>query len=86
MDNEPLGPGINRWNEPILSTNPTKRQHFVPRLYLDNFARADGKIRVFDLQEESEFVSSPENVAVQTRFYDVTLEGRDYSAEDWLAG
>lgn len=86
MDNEQLGPGINRWNEPILSTTQTKRQHFVPRLYLDNFARTDGKIRVFDLQEECEFVSSPENVAVQTRFYDITLEGQGYSAEDWLAG
>ena len=85
MDNEPVGDGVNRWNEPILSTTQTKRQHFVPCLYLNNFARADGKIRVFDLQEERELATSPENVAVRTRFYDVTLEGQHYSAEDWLA-
>ena len=85
MDTEQVGHGINRWNEPILSTTQTKRQHFVPCLYLNNFARADGKIRVFDLQGEREFVSSPENVAVQARFYDITLEDQHYSAEDWLA-
>ena len=76
---------VNRWTEPILSKTQTKRQHFVPRLYLKNFAMTDGKIRVFDLQENREYFPSLENVAVQTRFYDVTLEGQDYSAEDWLA-
>ncbi len=76
---------VNRWNEPILSKTDAKRQHFVPRLYLKNFARAGGKIRVFDLEEVREYSTSLDNVAVQTRFYDVTLEGQDYSAEDWLA-
>ena len=85
MGNERMRHEVTRWNEPILSKTQTKRQHFVPRFYLKNFARADGKIRVFDLQEDCEFFSSLENVAVQTRFYDVTLEGQDYSAEDWLA-
>ena len=74
-----------RWNELILGQTQTKRQHFVPRLYLKPFTRNDGKIRVVDLQEEREFVTSLMNVAVEKRFYDVTVEGHDYSAEDWLA-
>ena len=85
MGKERVLEGVNRWNEPILKSTQTKRQHFVPRLYLKNFSTADGKIRVFDSREDREYVSSLENVAVQTRFYDVTLEGQDYSAEDWLA-
>ena len=74
-----------RWNEPILGQIQTKRQHFVPRLYLEPFTRKDGKIRVVDLQEEGEYVTSLRNVAVEARFYDVTVEGHDYSAENWLA-
>lgn len=73
------------WNEPILSRTETRRQHFVPRLYLKPFTRNDDKIRVVDLQEEREYVSSLNNVAVQSRFYDIKRDGQDYSAEDWLA-
>ena len=73
------------WNEPILGQTQAKRQHFVPRLYLKPFTRSDGKIRVVDLEEEREYVSSLSNVAVETRYYDVTVEGQHYSAEDWLA-
>ena len=82
MGNERVLEGVNRWNEPILTKAQTKRQHFVPRLYPKNFATSEGKIRVFNLREDREYVSSLENVAVQTRFYEVMLEGQDYSAED----
>ena len=72
------------WNEPVLGQTLTKRQHYVPRFYLKGFGRPDGKLRVSDLQEDREYVSSVENVAVQSRFYDVDLGGHAYSAEDWL--
>lgn len=72
------------WNEPVLSQTQTKRQHYVPRFYLQLFARPEGKLRVSDLQADREYVSSVENVAVQSRFYDVDLGGHAYSAEDWL--
>ena len=72
------------WNEPVLSQTQTKRQHYVPRFYLRPFGRPDGKLRVSDLQESREYVSSLENVAVQSGFYDVDLGGHTYSAEDWL--
>ena len=76
---------ISLWSEPVLSNTQTKRQHFVPRFYLKNFAMANEKIRAFDLLENCEYVSSLRNVAVEARFYDVTVEGHNYSAEDWLA-
>ncbi len=75
----------HRWNEPILGETRTKRQHFVPRMYLKPFTRQNGKIRVVDLQEKREYATSIGNVAVETRFYDVDLEGQHFSAEDWLA-
>ena len=77
--------GISRWNEPILSETQVKRQHYVPRFYLEPFTGNDGKIRVVDLQEECEYVTSLSNVAVRTRFYDLAQDGQDYSAEDWLS-
>ena len=71
----------NRWNEPILSETQVKRQHFVPRCYLEPFTGDDGKIRVVDLQEEErEYTTSLLNAAVQSRFYDITQGGSDLSA------
>ena len=72
------------WSEPVLGQTQTKRQHYVPRFYLKPFVRPDGKLRVSDLQESREYVSSLQNVAVQSGFYDVDLSGYTYSSEDWL--
>lgn len=77
--------GITFWGEPILNKTESKRQHFVPRLHLKNFATADGKIRVFDLQESREYLASLTNVAVERHFYNINIEGVDLSSEDWLA-
>lgn len=77
-----LNPG---WNEPILKQTQAKRQHFVPQMYLQSFARADGKIRVIDLQEGRMYATSLKNVAVETGFYNLDLKSRIHSAEDWLA-
>ena len=85
MGNEQVRHEAHWWSESILGRTQTRRQHFVPRLYLKPFTRNDGKIRVVDLQEEREYVSSLSNVAVEARFYDITVDGQDYSAEDWLA-
>ena len=75
----------NRWNEPILSETQAKRQHFVSRFYLEPFTGRDGKLRVVDLQLEREYTTSTANVAVQSRFYDISQDGHDFSAEDWLS-
>ena len=75
---------VSSWDEPILSETQTRRQHYVPRFYLKPFARSDGKLPVSDLRENRVYVSSLENVAVQSGFYDVDLSGHAYSAENWL--
>ncbi len=84
MSRDNRGGRDEMWNEPVLGETETKRQHYVPRFFLKSFGRPDGKLRVSDLQENREYVSSLENVAVQSGFYDVELGGHVYSAEDWL--
>lgn len=54
-----------------------KRHHHVPRAYLDRFA-ADGKVRV-RRRDGTVHETSPINVAVESGFYDVTLEDQSKS-------
>ena len=46
-----------------------KRQHYVPRFYLQHFADADGLVWTYDILEDRIAGSTPENTAVQTNFY-----------------
>jgi len=75
----------SRWNEPNLGPTETKRQHYVPQFYLRPFAGQDGNIRVADLEGRSEYRTSIKNVAVETHFYDLEVEGLSVSLEGWLA-
>ena len=77
-----LQPG---WNEDTLEQTHAKRQHYVPRTYLERFTRTDGKIHVTDLLENRDYVTSLDNAAVKFRFYDIPMSGQNLSAEDWLA-
>jgi hypothetical protein len=52
----------------------TKKEHYVPRCYLENFEGTDFKIQVFDkaiLQIRSQ---TKENVAAENYFYDIDFE------------
>ena len=73
------------WNEGKLKPTQAKRQHYIPEMYLKRFARGDGKIRVTDLLEGRNYITSLNNVAVRSRFYDFRADGQNYSAEDSLA-
>ncbi len=73
------------WNEPVLGITEVKRQHTVPRLLLRQFANANGRIRAVDLASGREFATSAENLAVQSRFYDVEINDQTLSTENWLA-
>lgn len=75
----------SRWNEPNLGPTQAKRQHYVPRVYLRPFLGHDGNLRVVDLLSGQKYRTSIENVAVETHFYDLEIEGLRVSAEDWLA-
>lgn len=47
-----------------------KKQHIVPRFYLENFTDLKGKIFTFDLRTKTEFATSAENIAHLNYFYD----------------
>ncbi len=74
----------HRYHEPNLSPTDAARQHTVPRMYLARFA-IDGRVPVYDLEEDRQFDASINNVAVRTGFYDVLIENRKVSSESWLA-
>ncbi|RJO62184.1 MAG: DUF4238 domain-containing protein [Dehalococcoidia bacterium] len=72
------------WNEPNLSFTEVRRQHYVPQLLLREFV-VDNKIRVFDLDENTEFRTSTVNAAVANQFYDEHIADYHLSTETWLA-
>ena len=54
-----------------MTKDPTKRQHFVPRVYLRRFVPEDSKqLHAYDLRDERHFTSSPEGVAAEHWFYE----------------
>lgn len=76
----------NRWNEPILGLTDAKRQHYVPQMYLRQFAGNDGKLQAVDLDDQDRiFRTSLLNAAVEARLYNLKIKGRIYSAESWLS-
>jgi hypothetical protein len=50
--------------------NRTKKQHFVPQFYLRYFTDTQGKIHAFDITNQSQFATTPGNVAHERSFYD----------------
>lgn len=50
--------------------NKVKKQHFVPRFYLENFTNSNNKIFAFDFRTVKPFVTKVENVAHKNYFYD----------------
>jgi hypothetical protein len=66
-----------------------KKQHFVPRFYLNNFTDSAGNIYAFDIIKCESFSSTTENIAHQKYFYDYEpldqFIGRDQAIEKALA-
>lgn len=69
---------------------PPKRQHYVPRFYLDNFATpVEGRppgFWVYDKEEDEPRWQPPVHTAVQEHFYTITREdgAKDYTVEKML--
>jgi len=63
-----------------------KRQHTVPRCYLQNFTDAEGFVWVLDTKDNI-FKIKPENILVENHFYTITLKNGEKSlfVEDTLA-
>jgi hypothetical protein len=72
------------WNEPILEPTDTIRQHYVPRLLLREFC-VNGTLDVCDVMSKRRFSTSPENVGLESGYYDVAAGRRVVSAESWLS-
>lgn len=60
----------------VPKLNGPKKQHVVPRFYLDNFSK-DGRLSVYDRQKNEFRVQTPHNTGAITHYYTFTdSEGR----------
>lgn len=74
-DAQAANPGVEANTRPPMLTGP-KRQHFLPRFYLDGFSR-DGLVAVFDREKNEIRLQQPVNTAVIGHFYTMEdAEGR----------
>ncbi|MFN0193787.1 MAG: DUF4238 domain-containing protein [Aestuariivirga sp.] len=87
-------PGAPGLDDPALSTrvstttgNRPKRQHYVPRFYLEHFSDENGQVWTYDSEGKSVRSAKPEQTAVETNFYSTTNEQGEYhdDLENWLA-
>src|SRR5579862_465237 len=64
---------------------PTRKEHIVPRLLLENFADSAGKLWVYEKNKPIRR-STAENECVERDFYEYELNGRKTNNryEDWL--
>jgi hypothetical protein len=71
--------------KPILQG--PKRQHFLPKFYLEGFADDDGMVAVFDRSEKEIRIQHPINTGVIGHFYTYTDDqGRQrFELEQWLS-
>jgi hypothetical protein len=58
----------------------TKKQHFIPRFYLEHFADGNGKLWTHDPVHDNLHYSTPENTGFETNIY--TPEGEDGTRMD----
>ena len=66
-----------------------KKQHFVPRFYLENFTDSKGNIHAFDIITCQSFATATDNIAHEKYFYDYNpldeFVGIDQTVEKALA-
>lgn len=65
-----------------------KKQHYVPRFYLEHFTDSNGMVWAYDLQTDEIRTGTPENTAIETNFYSVINDDGVYNdeIENWLQG
>jgi len=62
-----------------------KNQHYVPQFLLRNFSTGNKKrVFTFDKSNGKQFLSSTRNLASETKFYDVELDGKQLSFDPFL--
>ena len=84
-DDSPDSQQDRRWNEPVLSRPNASRQHYVPRLYLSQFAHEE-VVNAYDLDEDRCFKGSPINLALEKGYNDFIVGDKiSVSTEEWLS-
>ncbi|MHB1308733.1 MAG: DUF4238 domain-containing protein [Limisphaerales bacterium] len=67
----------------------TKQQHYVPQFYLRNFCNSEGKLYVYDKQEDISYPTSPRNAGGERYFYDceemAAVSGDKQAVEQYLS-
>lgn len=55
----------------------TKKQHYVPRFYLERFADGQGSVYVYDFKQNKFYKSKPEGICCQNCLYEVEWTGSE---------
>ncbi|MDM0022107.1 DUF4238 domain-containing protein [Variovorax saccharolyticus] len=92
-DQNDIDPGLlpfdafERATEPAPVLKGPKRQHYLPRFYLEGFADDDGLVALFDQKENEVRLQQPVNTAVIGHFYTMEDEqGRQrFEIEEMLS-
>ena len=63
----------------------TKRQHYVPRFYLNLWSNKSGQITCHDLSSPTHFVTTPENSLLQRYYYESDPNNPDNRVENVLS-
>jgi hypothetical protein len=72
----------------MAHTPRPKRQHYVPRFYLEHFIDDNGRVWTYDNQKNEVRDSVPKQTAVETNFYSILNDDGGYhdDLEHWLQG
>ena len=67
--------------------NVARRHHYVSQFYLKGFSDSDERIHVIDVNDRRHFKTGSSNIAVQTDFNRINIEGHDRNEiERFLSG
>lgn len=62
----------------------TKRQHYLPQFYLDNFTNNNGKLWIYDRLNENIFSSSSRDIACEKYLYETRWENANPDLGDFV--
>lgn len=62
----------------------TKKQHYVPRFYLERFVDEQGGVHVYDFKQNKFYKTTPEGICCQNCLYEVEWVGALHEALDLM--
>jgi hypothetical protein len=70
--------------ETVGEPTKVKVQHYMPQLYLRQFASTDGRVVVTNVDTGRRFASGTPVIGAERHFYDFEEDGQKLSSESWL--